>query len=194
MVGIDVAKGWHAQAEALTADGWCVRAVFAEDAGGPVISELHITKQPRKRLPAGGLTSRRLRGLTRVGGAFAVVRPTSHFLASGLDDPVRTLIHSEIQQRGRQSTPAAQIVRVAAAYAQLVQSGCRAPNRELARELRYSVTRIRDLVKLAREKGYLTPTKPGRMGGTITPEAFAVLEPNATPSTSNDRTPVARGE
>jgi hypothetical protein len=161
------------EARADTPDGWRLRAVIDEQDGIPVLREIHIAPIPRRPVPAGGLTARRLR-LFSVGGVLPLMqRGARELLTDGRDQMhvLPLLVTNLNRRRGRRPTPDTMLARIAVRYAEIVEQGGAAPIASLAREFNYSTVRTRDLVKQARDSGYLTPTKPGRAGGIATERA-----------------------
>ena len=73
------------------------------------------------------------------------------------------------------------LAQVASVYVGALAAGSRRPIADAAERLRevgqhYSNARVRDLVFMARERGFLTgPPGPGRAGGELTPKAKAIL-------------------
>lgn len=78
------------------------------------------------------------------------------------------------KRAGRQPLSDAVLVEAAAAYRDARKRSPR-PVPDAARALGMSEARMRDLVYRARKRGFLTPTKQGRGGGSFTPEADAIL-------------------
>jgi hypothetical protein len=74
------------------------------------------------------------------------------------------------------------LAQVASVYVGALAAGSRRPIADTAERLRevgqhYSNARVRDLVFMARERGFLTgPPGPGRAGGELTAKAKAVLD------------------
>lgn len=69
-----------------------------------------------------------------------------------------------------------QFARLAKRYVTLVQKKSRSPILDLARSRKEDPTRIRDLIRKARQYGFLTKTKQGAKGGTLTTKSFELLK------------------
>ena len=69
-----------------------------------------------------------------------------------------------------------QFARLAKRYVTLVQKKSRSPILDLARSRKEYPTRIRDLIRKARQYGFLTKTKQGAKGGTLTTKSFELLK------------------
>ena len=183
---------WAAVADAESEEGWWIQAVFTEQEGLPILKELHIRPSRGKPTPAGGITSRWLRSL-RLTPAFEAIRAAaaSEIVSPGIqvypdwlgdqaEEVSRELFHeqtlhladSDLHRRpGRPPLSASVYAQVAVEYERIVNSGSNSPIPQLAKKLGYSPSRTRDLVWQARQRGYLTPTRPGRAGGRATEKA-----------------------
>jgi len=171
---------WSARIQA-DFDGWRVRAIFVEQAGSPVLRELHITPRPRRATPQDGVTSRWLRSLTLtplLDSARALAdRVTQAPEDQDLRRAFQTLLERDLHRRtGRPGRPAADYARMAIRYEQLLKAGSRKPVADLAGELHLSRPRTRDLIKRARELGFLTRAQRGRAGGRATALAWETLK------------------
>ena len=184
-------------------DGWLVRFRLEWTGFEHVVSELRVFYKPDianlwgvpedqvplslrgvppAHIPAGGLTARRLRGI-RFGPAHALAREAlEESIASSFDAEGfrRVLEEARLAQRialrpaRRGHWTDADYVALAARYAAKVRDGVRHPVAELADETSYSPARIRQALKHARDRGWLTKTTRRRAGGTLTDEALAI--------------------
>jgi hypothetical protein len=173
--------GWEARAEATTEDGWHIRVVFADQAGMPVLRDLHVAPVSRRKIPAGGLTSRRLRSLS-LAPAFPLLQRFADRVAPDPADRVhfKSLIEGDLRPRpGRRRISPELLARIAVRYAELYESGEKALIPRLADEFQYSTASMRGLVYRARREDYLTPTRPGRPGGWATDRARGLLGSDA---------------
>ena len=184
---------WIAIADAVSTDGWRIQAVFTEQEGLPILKELHITPDSRQQVPAGGITSRWLRSLKltpaldaiRAAAASEIVSPGIRIYPDWVGDRAEELdrdlfleqtlrlAEADLHRRpGRPPLPDRIYAQVAIEYERIVNGGSTTPIPDLAKKLGYSPTRTRDLIWQARQRGYLTPTRPGRAGGSATEKAW----------------------
>jgi hypothetical protein len=76
---------------------------------------------------------------------------------------------------GRRGRPDEDYAALAQLYVDKVDAGRTAPVKELAEELGYSASQIRNRLYEARRRGLLTPAPPGREGGRLTQRAEQLL-------------------
>ena len=96
------------------------------------------------------------------------------------------------RRRGRPRLDDATLLRVAATYAEAYLAGAH-PTQTVRRKLRMSQARARDLVRRARERGFLTHATWGRAGGKLTAEAERLLSASKEPSDQAGKTKTAHG-
>jgi hypothetical protein len=176
---------WIAPVERRWGD-WRVRVVFTEQRGHVVVQELHIKPASRKVLPDGGLTATALRAL-RLSVFQGEAKNFASYL-SGLWDDIAptagTLIERSLDARpGRRGHPDRFYAELALAYEALVVAGEPAPIKRLAQKHHRSPARMRDLIHIARRKGFLTTARNGRAEGHATEKARAAdkLRRSASP-------------
>lgn len=183
---------------------WLAYYRLIPQAGGPVVAEVRLFPYEAGALggewsgsrgqdpvvPPGGLPARVLRAvnagtpvsaLTRRQRADLLRAEPPGTLTFGLWGRLGFTKEDLLQERprGRAPIPDAFLVRFAAVYAEIVAAGgdrAHKPVVYAAADLGYSAVYVRDLVRLARKRGLLTPTPKGRAGGTLTPYAIRLLE------------------
>ena len=57
-------SNWRATVRVKTDDGWNLKVVLSEQKGGVVVRELQLTPSNTRKIPAGGITQRRLEDIT----------------------------------------------------------------------------------------------------------------------------------
>ncbi len=172
-------------------DGWRVWFGLQWTGVDHIISELRVFYRPAItdslevpvfQVPAEGLTARRLRGI-RFEAARRLAREAleeaiaSHYDADGLRrylEEARLARTTALRPERRGRWTDADYVALAARYVGKVRDGSRAPVADLAAEMNYSPARIRQALKRARDRGWLTKTVRRRAGGTLTDEALAI--------------------
>ena len=146
--------------------------------GAPVVGELHLF--PIGETPPGGLRTRRLRSI-EFGALLAQVRARVQAeLASddtGTVEPFARWLRKDLRKRpGRRGRSDLDYARLAYEYEQVFMEGSTTPVIELAKRLKLSRSRVRDLLHEARRRELLSRKGEGQAGGTLTEKAKALLE------------------
>src|SRR4051794_25613385 len=153
--------------------GWTVREEFVLEGGRYVVSSLLI-RPTLNSVPPGGVTARFLRKV-KVGQFASGLRQafTEHF-----GKPVAAHVFEQLgwpprtRRRPRRSrAPDRYYADLAFAYVQLRAQGNRSPIQTLARRHRVPPKLMRSHIHLARANGFLSDTKRGAAGGTLTQKA-----------------------
>jgi hypothetical protein len=138
----------------------------------------------KAHVPRGGITARllrripfnRIREVVERCVKFAVKEYGSAIVGLPFSDWKGKTIPEETRRRGRPGWPDHFYARLARRYATLVRKGRANPVAELSKALHIPHPQIRDAIKRAREKGFLTEGLPGRAGGELTPKASELLD------------------
>jgi hypothetical protein len=153
--GIGPEDRWAMEVEFLVLDGRPY--VFAVRVLPHGIVEMASTSE----LPPGGVTARVLRGI-KLGEVLDSFRLAERlFPLEGKDRPYRA---APVVKRGRTPYDDEHYRRVAWLYLRAIQEEPRRPVRRMAKRLNYSDDRVRQWVRQARMKGFLTEASPGRPG------------------------------
>lgn len=133
-------------------------------------------------VPAGAIIERariiasahaRMRAREASGGQRGFTYPTPDPVAAESLKHWSALVAERTGTRGKDDRVYAH---VAAQYVEILQTGVRAPLRELAERLGVGESRARNLVYEARQRGLLTATKQGVKGGRLTAKANRLIE------------------
>jgi hypothetical protein len=160
--------------------GWLARYRLVPYKGQPVIAELRLLPAADTAIGV-GLTARLLRRVPL--GAHR--RHAVEFVAAFAEPD--TALTSALKDLGFSAPPAAshrarggrsdsELARIAYAYVGRILGGSRKPVAELAKSLRTSAPRVRDLIHAARIRGLLDAGRQGTPGGALTPKAMRLLK------------------
>jgi hypothetical protein len=161
-------------------DGWVVAyRLDLDPSGNLVVAELRAYND-REKVPVGGLPARLLRrvrfsealDLTRE--ALVLLNPPEQGPSSGgvaFTEPGRRWLGEVAQHRVRDDRFYAMVADI---YAREVRQSRHATD-EVAKHLSVSLSRAREFVRTARERGLLTVTRQGRAGGQLTESAREIL-------------------
>lgn len=176
--GDGVGTDAHAVVEQTTPE-WRIRWVIAQQDGGLVVRDLHIETLARAT-PQGGITATMLRKLSPAN----VVRDA----AADMPDPFTARVIEQISQqaqaeveqrpirRGRPPLSDEHLARVALAYLDELRAG-RGVWRRMSRRFDRTPEAMRDQVRKARERGFLTEAAgAGQRGGEPGPALLAYIE------------------
>jgi hypothetical protein len=190
-------KVGEAWVEAPIDDRWMVAYRLVSQAGEPVVAELRVfPREPQQRppgrwsaeilgvdaaAPTGGLPSDLLRQVTlgsyrERGGDFlgwlAEFRAGGASLRKSSKRSMATASTTAVSARGRSDDFYAHI---AQDYVQHVNQGEARPVHAIAQNRSLPPEQVRDMIREARRRGLLTPTRRGRVGGQLTPRAAQLL-------------------
>jgi hypothetical protein len=195
--GIEVYRedGQHEVVSLAVVHGWRVEMPLALQRGRVVVSGLRIAPAGHD-VPSGGVTVRLLRRLplhahleafaSRLRRPYQRVQVETLLVGTGLEpllDAATAPPAPAGPRLGRRPIPLAELLRVAVAYDRAVRARSRQPVQDAARRLDLKMVRVRDYVHRARVSTprLLDPAAWGRPGGTLTPEARALLQQQAKP-------------
>jgi len=82
---------------------------------------------------------------------------------------------TEQPRPGRRGRDARAYAEVAALYVEKLPAGAKTAVKDLAGELGYSPSQVRNVLYAARRRGLLTPAEPGKAGGRLTGKALDLL-------------------
>jgi hypothetical protein len=176
----------------VNVQGFRAEMRLALQGGRLAVSELHVTPE-RGELPRGGITSRILRYIPVHAHVQKVRREDLEAVVLGtelagmlraFDAPASP---PPATRPGRRPVAPETLLDVADAYARAVKDRSAQPTRDAAKALGMEMGRVRDYVHRARTRGLLTPTAPGRLGGTLTPRARAMLRERTRKTTRRRR-------
>ena len=166
-------SGWFYVMRLVLHEGrWVVRdlQVFPEpddwlellNSGGALLSEWINLPTP---LPLGGLTARDIR---RIPFAARSARTALRRFATATQG-----VASEYARAARGDR---RVAVIAQRYVEALHAGSRTPNADVARDLRFEVSEVRDAIHRARVLRFLSSTRrQGVMGGKLTARALAIL-------------------
>lgn len=156
-----------------TADGWIARWVLA-DQDGVLVPRALLLEPSSPATPPGGITTNLLRELSP---ATAVADVAAHTF-DRLDEVLLKWTAGERRRhgpaapvkptRGRPPVPRAELAAVAEAYLDEVGKGP-GVTRRIGQRLDMVEDTVRDRIRMARDREFLTPTKRGRRGGSPGP-------------------------
>ncbi|HEX9710690.1 MAG TPA: hypothetical protein VGB42_12095, partial [Candidatus Thermoplasmatota archaeon] len=179
--------------EAPLAPGWTVAYRLVRQGSAVVVGEVRVFPHELGResvpgcwsaevlgaqatVPPGGLTARLLRRL-RIGAHYRVAAEAFDRLAEDavLGEDARAAVGlAKLPQRppgpsrpGRPRGLGLRAARLARAYVELVARGSVRPVAELAPRVRLTPSQVRDALRDARERGYLTSPGQGKRGGSL---------------------------
>lgn len=171
----------------IVVDGWQVRWVLASQAGGLVPRALHLEPVNRET-PPGGITTNLLRELSP---SDAVSAAAAHdpgdetiegVILNWSESTRRRLGPADLPDTRRRPGPPGrprigndELARAAAAYLDEVTHGP-GVTRRVADRLGLLEDTTRDRIRMARARGFLTPTQRGRRGGQAGPALLAYMK------------------
>lgn len=165
-------------------DGWTVRWVLAEQAGGLVARSVHVEPESRAT-PAGGVTANLLRELSPSNAAVAA---SQHTPTPGSFEELqsrwarRDLAESGLEPEprrgpGRPRVSDFELAEVAVAYLDELKRGRGVLGRLAERLGLATADTARDRVRMARDRGFLGPApKSGRRGGVAGPRLLDYMD------------------
>ncbi len=144
------------------------------------------------KVPRGGITSRLIKNKLKIPMIQDSARDLTAFAHVGPEDeqePALATLRQEFAppiakktKRGRIGQDDLFYVQLAAEYANLLASGNRKPVAAIATRRRLPRATVRDAIRQARQKGFLTEAFHGRPTGVLTPAAFEVLKQTPPPT------------
>jgi hypothetical protein len=135
------------------------------------LAEIRVRVRPDALLPSGGLSAQVLRKV-RIGDYVNHMNAARE--AFGFLEP-KPMATPPGPRRGRPRLRDDLLLAAAAAYADAVARGSERAVLEAAEKIGETAARMRDQLHRARVRGFLTRAIPGRAGGTLTPNAKALL-------------------
>lgn len=162
--------------------GWRARWVLTQQAGVSVVRS--VTLEPDSAItPPGGVTTNLLRELSPQRALAAVVEG----IPQAIDMYSRPGETSESKpQGGRPRVSDDELARVASTYLAELQSGQSGITTRMRLALGYPKdSTVRDRIRMARERGFLTATKRGRRGGGPGPSLLEMQQTRDAEGTKN---------
>jgi hypothetical protein len=199
VVEVHVPEHWVSQ---RLDDDWIGYFRIVSQDGQPVIGELRVFPNEgsqrramqagewsaqalgvRAPVPHGGITARLIRNKLRIPAVGASSRALTEFAHLDPPEPALATLRREFNtpketrsKRGRPPQPDFYYAQIAADYARLFEQGVRNPVGRIAAAHKIARSKIRDAVRRARTKGFLTRGFHGRPSGVLTPAAIEILE------------------
>lgn len=126
-----------------------------------------VTARFLRRVPVGEIQDIARRAILEKGGLVASPETVERWSRA----------FQEVKRPGRAGRDDRAYAEVASLYVAKLETGPRTALRDLARELNYNDSQVRNMLYTARRRGLLTAALPGRAGGHLTEKAFTLLEP-----------------
>jgi len=153
--------------------GWRVKEECADEQGRLVVIRLRI--EPTAAMPAGGLSSRVLRGI-QVGQIASMLRELAEKYPSSMQSVLAMFKRPKRRQKWARTDDrfyaelACEYVRT-----QMTPEGRKKPVETLAKWRRVPVKLLRSQIHYARKNGFLSEVGQGKAGGELTDKAKRVL-------------------
>jgi hypothetical protein len=184
-------EGRRAVLESPSAGAWAIALHLVPQDGRVVVSELHVMPQHGKgggAVPRGGITARLVRSIPVHRHVEEMMRQPplrgliERFFAKVYGAKLHAVHTTGPARIGRPRRSMGVLLEVAAAYAKAVAAQRPNPVQTTARQLGITPVRARDLVHESRVRGLLARVPvSGVAGGSLTPEAAAMLKARTKP-------------